>query len=209
MIFVNLILVFLTLFGAYLVWRSASKSSLAPHDRSDVIFWYIISSTPTVTWFFIMIQSLSGLATRAIPIKSGSAESSAIASIILVFANIIHFACSMTGYEKAKRVLIVLSTVGVLIFCLEIGGNSVGGFILRIAKLGGNSPITYKANDGTEVKGCLVWLSSSYFIIADRRKHNTCPPVLHTYFSKISNSKISVRMIRRETIEIIPEKTNE
>ncbi len=201
----NIVAILFMLLGGALVWRSASENSVATHNRYDVLFWYLVSSIPTVAWYIIVIQSLSGIATRTIGSKLSNFEAFIIGFLVLIVAITVHVICSMARDDKAKRLLIVLSTIGALMFCHTLGVASVGGLILRFTKLGGNSPITYEIRSGPELKGCLVWLSSNYFVIADRRE-GSCPRLLHTYFSGSQVRKLPTHMLRREDIQVLDER---
>lgn len=189
--------------GFLFLTRLNKYKILTLFGKSEVIFWFLFINLITGLWTTVIAQVISKIASQNIKSTFGGTANTVLAIGILAFITVSHISCHVVSVQKSGRIILAFISFGIFLLCAWPGPGRVGGFILRFAGYGGGTVFSYQVEKDRPLKGCLVWLSSNYLVIADRSKDDTCA----SNFSDASGRAVTqpVHMLRRDTVQVLME----
>lgn len=189
--------------GLLFLTRLSKYRSLTMFGKSEVVFWFLFINLTTVLWTAVLAQVMSKVASQNIGSTANSITGTVLAIGILIFITVSHILCHVVSVQKSSRIILAFISFGIFLLFAWPGPGRVGGFILRFAGYGGGTVFSYQVERDHPSKGCLIWLSSNYLVVADRSKDDTCA----SNFSDVNGRVVTqpVHMLRRDTVQVLME----
>lgn len=173
--------------------------------KSNILYWYIISNLVAISWMTVIVFLIVRATTSSLNYEVSEWFARLVGGIILSGVYALHLMFNLANHDRSGRIMILICCFIIFGACYSFGLGYIGGTVLRIAGLGGGTSLSYRVGQNPPAKGCLVWPSSSYFVISDRSDNGSCISKFEGPFSGSPSPKHPVHMFGKGSIQILTE----